>query len=288
MNRPQLARLAVCVAVSVIFSSAQPALSNVGTATGPEVPELTRRTVVTADRSGMATVELADPLPVIGERAVEVTLRHRGRAAALALVQQGVEEPAAMVWVSVPRSIACPPCTRRRVVIPVGENHRGALPPGRYRVYLVAGAGRVDAQLRSSELAAGVTRVATKHHRTALLRTPAADDTAPTLRFGGATTRLPRKGLVYRLAVARSADPFAMRVATCKRRSQAALAAAGYAPGCPGGAEEDYFYNGPYVLGAVSADFDAPAGRYGQGGNAVSTAPIEEMIIVALSIPYRR
>lgn len=247
--------------------------------------QISRRTIVSADRSGVVAVTLPRATPTFGKNALRMSLAHQGDAAVAALVQQDTKSPAVMIWTSLPNDVACPPCAGHRVVLPLGSRHGDVLPRGVYRIYLLSRSGKVTARLTAPSLTGKPIHIRAQRHPLAKFRVAAAATVAPTLRSGGWTTKLARRGIVYRLIIGRSNNATAMRSATCIQRGRGPRPAA-YLPGCPAGREAETYWLGGYVAGEASADFNAPPGLYGQGGSVVSNAPIEDALVVAVWLPY--
>lgn len=246
---------------------------------------LTADTVVVARRSGVVAVTLSRPLTVIGENALEVSLHHRGSVGLAALVQQDVEDPAAMLWTSLPADVACPPCPGRRTIWPLASGHDGELPAGEYRLYLLAVTGRVTASLTAPQLGGAPLRLKAQRHAPAKLEVATATAAGPTLSVGGSTDVLVGEGVLYRLVVGRSDAAVAMRAATCVHSYERDEMFA-YGPGCPTGDESETLVAGAFVAGEASADFDVSEGRYGQGGSVASTAPLDDVVIASAWLSY--
>lgn len=248
-------------------------------------PALTRETVIAATRSGVVTVRLAEPLTVVGDNAAEVNLQHRGSVALVVLVQQGVEDPAAMLWASLPTDVACPQCPGPSVIFPMPSGH-GELPAGEYRLYVLSEAGQVTASLTAPQLGGAPVRLEAQRHADAKLKVAAVTAAGPTLSMGGSTEALSAEGMLFRVAVGRSEAAVAMRAATCVHREGGMNGMLAYAPGCPTGAETEAIIAGAYVVGWASADFAATQGQYGQGGSVASTAPLDGVVIASAWLSY--
>jgi hypothetical protein len=237
-------------------------------------PSLVNSVTIAGQRTGYVEVQLPEPLDPFDEN--EPTIAFEGGGGILGVVLRardlfgGYRRPNLKILRLDRRNEGS------RVLVSLGDGQDGALPPGRYRLYLITdGPGRVSLDFPGwpeGELSL-VPEVATPYEAG-----PLPERQTPTLgtTVFGRSAEISSAGLVFARAIAEQA-PAGSRLELCTYRDseEEQAGSSAYGPKCPGG-RSSYaeVATATTDMGIFSLSQSEIPGRFGEGGNFSLPVPL--------------